>query len=198
MSSLLRTGSRINSNLLYIPRSNIHFFPGGPQNANSGRLVRKNLKAFVTRIKRVGFIRTMQELNMTHEINWGETLGTLRGIDEFGNEYYENLDNQFGRHRWVNFKEIRRENSHGNAIPPGWFGWMHHARNVTPADPKFPKPPKWVLLHAENFTGTDKAYLPANYGQNTSAAWKATRYQAWDPTSADIDDEIDVTPRIDR
>ena len=73
-----------------------HVLPGGPQNANVPRLFRANLKAFLTRIKRVGFIRTMRELNMSHEINWGETLGTLRGVDEFGNRYYENLDNQHG------------------------------------------------------------------------------------------------------
>eukprot|EP00483_Globobulimina_turgida_P000166 UN00166 len=204
MSSLLRTRWRINYNL-YHPyklqqmgyKSKFHILPGGPQNANSPRLVRRNLKAFLARIKRVGFIRTMRELNMTHEIMYGETLGTLRGIDEFGNEYYENLDNAFGRHRWVNFAEIRRENSHGPTIPPGWFGWMHHARNTTPADPGFPKPPKWVLLHAENFTGTDKAYLPTNYGQNTSQAWKGLRYQSWDPDSVDRDENSQQQPRID-
>merc|ERR1711879_791346 len=103
-----------------------------------------------------------------------------------------------GRHRWVNFAEIRREASHGPTIPPGWFGWMHHARNNTPADAKTPKPPKWVLLHAENFTGTDKAYLPTNYGQATSQAWKGLRYQPWDPYTADADeqDSEENLPRI--
>ena len=98
MSSLFRSGHHIKAinRLSYVSRSSFHIIPGGPQNANSPRLVRRNLVAFLTRIKRVGFIRTMQELNQTHEIQWGETLGTLRGIDEFGNRYYENLDNQFG------------------------------------------------------------------------------------------------------
>lgn len=72
---------------------------------------------------------------------------------------------------------------------------MHHARNNTPADPQTPKPPKWVLSAAENFTGTDKAYLPTNYGQNTSAAWKGQRYQSWDPED-DRDDTDENLPRI--
>ena len=93
---MLRAGSRLNANIYQISRSHFHILPGGPQNANVPRLFRRNLKAFLTRIERVGFIRTMRELNQSHEINFGETLGTLRGIDEFGNRYYENLDNQFG------------------------------------------------------------------------------------------------------
>ena len=111
--------------------------------------------------------------------------------------YLSSRNNMSGRHRWVNFAEIRREASHGPSIPPGWFGWMHHARCNTPADPKTPKPPKWVLLHAENFTGTDKAYLPTNYGQNTSQAWKGLRYQPWDPYTADADEDSEENmPRI--
>ena len=96
MSSLCARVSCMNNKLCHTSRRSFHILPGGPQNANSPRLIRKNLNAFITRIRRVGFIRTMQEFNMSHEINFGETLGTLRGIDEFGNRYYENLDNQFG------------------------------------------------------------------------------------------------------
>lgn len=98
MSSLFRSNATILSinRLSYVSRSSFHILPGGPQNANSPRLIRRNLVAFLTRIKRVGFVRTMREFNQANEVNFGETLGTLRGIDEFGNRYYENLDNQFG------------------------------------------------------------------------------------------------------
>ena len=64
-------------------------------------------------------------------------MGTLRGIDEFGNKYYENLDNQYGRHRWVNYATRRRQSDHCATIPPGWWGWIHHARSGTPADVKY-------------------------------------------------------------
>ena len=81
-----------------------HIIPGGTQNANDTRNIRLNWVAFWNRVKLHGkgrytirgLIETFKDQNQSHEINFGETLGTLRGVDEFGNRYFENLDNQKG------------------------------------------------------------------------------------------------------
>jgi len=173
--------SSVASRVFYLQRAKFHIIPGGPQNANSPRLIRYNAKALWKHYKKVGLINVIKDFNQMHSIQFGE-LGNFRGVDEFGNRYYENLENQFGRHRWVVFAQRRRESSQATLIPAGWWGWMHNARNVTPADENFPKPPKWVLLHKENFTGTDKRYLPTNYGKhNKSDAWTHLRYRSWNP-----------------
>ena len=47
-----------------------------------------------------------------------------------------------------------------------------------------------MLLHSENYTGTDKRYLPTNYGQSTSHAWKGMRYKTWNPNEPSNDQDI--------
>ncbi|ETO18295.1 hypothetical protein RFI_18983 [Reticulomyxa filosa] len=172
----------------------------GPQNNNDKRHILLNLRALKNRIKAVGVWQTILDFNQSSEINFGETLGTLRGVDEFGNRYYENLDNQFGlfffyflkfvifnpfffsqhktgRHRWINYAERRRELSHAGTIPPGWWGWIHFSNSHIPADEGALKPPRWVLLHQENFTGSDKRYVPSNYGRHRANL----KYEPWQP-----------------
>ena len=103
---------------------------------NDKKLIRLTLLAVWNRMKLVGPIETLRDFNQSHSVNFGETLGTLRGVDEFGNKYYENLDMQYGRHRFVNYAQRRRQGDHCTTIPPGWWGWIHHARDTTPADVK--------------------------------------------------------------
>jgi len=184
LSSLLKQSLRCSSlsqptTFAYLSKSGFHFhiLPGGPQNNNDRKNIALSLRALRNRIRLVGVWQTILDFNQSSEINFGETLGTLRGVDEFGNRYYENLDNQFGRHRWINFAEKRRELSHAGTIPPGWWGWIHHSKSHTPADEGVLKPPKWVLLHQENFTGTDKRYLPTNYGNPRGDL----KYEPWRP-----------------
>jgi hypothetical protein len=32
--------------------------------------------------------------------------GQLKGVDSFGNKYYEDLDQPYGQHRWVEYSDI--------------------------------------------------------------------------------------------
>lgn len=56
--------------------------------------------------------------------------GTLKGTDRFGNMYYEDLEQPFGQHRWVEYKNIH--NPDATMIQPEWHGWMHHMFDETP------------------------------------------------------------------
>lgn len=56
----------------------------------------------------------------------------------------------------------------------------------------FSKNPKWVLLHSENYTGTDKRYLPTNYGQAESSEWKGMRYSTWNPNDPTNDTDVET------
>ena len=96
--------------------------------------------------------------------------GKFRGIDEFGNKYYES---KLGK-RWVIYKN-RIESSQ---IPPKWHMWIHFLTNNKPSDNlnKF----KWQKEHEENLTGTNKAYKPD--GALSSKRKKdMKKYETWKP-----------------
>ena len=50
--------------------------------------------------------------------------GKLKGIDEFGNKYYESKS---GR-RWIVYKDIVEASN----IPPNWYSWIHFTSNKLP------------------------------------------------------------------
>ena len=50
--------------------------------------------------------------------------GKLRGIDEFGNKYYESKSGK----RWVIYKNLVEASS----IPPDWYLWIHFTKNELP------------------------------------------------------------------
>uniref|UniRef100_A0A2N9J5E6 NADH dehydrogenase [ubiquinone] 1 alpha subcomplex subunit 12 n=1 Tax=Fagus sylvatica TaxID=28930 RepID=A0A2N9J5E6_FAGSY len=55
--------------------------------------------------------------------------GKVVGVDKFGNKYYENLNTQYGRHRWVEYAEKGRYNA--SQVPPEWHGWLHYITDHT-------------------------------------------------------------------
>ncbi|KAF6138776.1 hypothetical protein GIB67_040908 [Kingdonia uniflora] len=58
---------------------------------------------------------------------------TCVGVDKFGNKYYENLDYQSGRHRWVEYGDKNRYNA--SQVPPEWHGWLHFITDHTGDEP---------------------------------------------------------------
>jgi NADH:ubiquinone oxidoreductase subunit len=75
-----------------------------------------------------GWKGTWTQLYLIGDIKFG----TLRGTDNFGNKYYENLDLPFGQHRWVEYSNIH--NPDATMIQPEWHGWMHHMFDETPEE----------------------------------------------------------------
>ncbi|CAI2173667.1 16577_t:CDS:2 [Funneliformis geosporum] len=99
--------------------------------------------------------------------------GTLVGIDQFGNKYYENIEEFFellseGRDRWVDYAKHYGDASQ---IPPEWHSWMHKITELPPTmDP--PPRPKYISPFTENFTGTRKAFKTYNTTAPKILSWE--------------------------
>ena len=121
----------------------------------------------------------------------GATIGTLFhtwrngqfvGQDEVGNRYFQTKGGKkdpalgFVR-RWVIYSG-EAEASH---IPPGWYGWMHHKLDVSPADEHYAAL-SWELPHKPNMTGTPSAWRPQGslLGSGRRVSVSAD-YKAWTP-----------------
>ncbi len=73
-----------------------------------------------------GWNGTMTQLYTIGDLKFGE----LKGVDKWGNHYYEDLEQPFGQHRWVEYADIH--NPDAAMIQPEWHGWMHHMFDETP------------------------------------------------------------------
>lgn len=64
----------------------------------------------------------------------GNDIARLVGTDEYGNQYFEELEtNYYINRRWVEFAEARRVMSNqGTKIPPPWHGWLAYTYDETP------------------------------------------------------------------
>lgn len=75
-----------------------------------------------------GWNGTMTQLYTIGDIKFGE----LKGTDQWGNKYYEDLTQPFGQHRWIEYADIH--NPDAAMIQPEWHGWMHHMFDETPEE----------------------------------------------------------------
>lgn len=86
--------------------------------------------------------------------------GNLLGTDDFGNQYFEDMTAQYGRNRWVLFKDM--DNMSGedpSTVPPEWHGWLHHVTDQVPTIEPFSKP-RYAVECRGNPTGTGNRYGP--------------------------------------
>ncbi|KAI5700144.1 hypothetical protein M8J76_005711 [Diaphorina citri] len=98
--------------------------------------------------------------------------GTLVGVDKLGNKYYENKHYFYGRNRWVVYHEKFGLNYDGSLVPAEWYGWLHYKTDYLPhEDPGRPKY-KWMAEHTENFSGSNKQYVPYSSTRTKIEAWK--------------------------
>jgi NADH:ubiquinone oxidoreductase subunit len=113
---------------------------------------------------------------------WTWRKGERVGEDEFGNVYYRTrggaVDPTIGvQRRWVQFKGV----AEATAIPPGWWGWMHHQIDTPPSETAY-TPHDWQKPHLPNQTGTVGAYHPKgsmlSHGHRQAATGD---YKAWMP-----------------
>ena len=120
-----------------------------------------------------------QTLNtLVHTARHGERVGE----DEAGNIYYRTkggaLDPALGfERRWVIFNGV----SEGSAVPPGWYGWLHHLTAVAPPHETYVQY-EWELPHLPNQTGTPQAWRPP--GSTLSSGHRPPAggdYQPWIP-----------------
>jgi NADH:ubiquinone oxidoreductase subunit len=108
--------------------------------------------------------------------------GELVGHDDSGNAYFRTkggkLDPALGfERRWVIFSGT----SEGSAVPPGWYGWLHHTV-ATPPTAETYVAHDWEMPHKPNMTGTAGAYRPEGSMLASGVRPPATGdYQAWTP-----------------
>ena len=104
--------------------------------------------------------------------------GSLKGVDQFGNKYYENkiFLRSFNRpQRWVYYKGIHE----ASKVPPIWYSWLNFQIDNPPHnEPLY----NWEKTPKPNLTGTKVAYYPPGHLLARGVRDKATGdYQAWRP-----------------
>lgn len=52
--------------------------------------------------------------------------GALIGADKYGNRYFEDPSQFYGRNRWVEFVDHKNLEYDASQIPAEWYGWMHY------------------------------------------------------------------------
>lgn len=108
--------------------------------------------------------------------------GELVGEDEFGNKYYREKGARDWRseRRWVIFAGDGLE-IEPSAVPPGWHGWLNHAREKAPSEePLVVK--RWEKEHQPNLSGSPFAYVPPGHERRGGQRQRATGdYEAWRP-----------------
>ncbi|XP_061179300.1 NADH dehydrogenase [ubiquinone] 1 alpha subcomplex subunit 12-like [Saccostrea echinata] len=97
-------------------------------------------------------------------------IGTLKGVDKFGNRYYENNRYFFGKNRWVRFADRANFNYDGSQIPPEWHRWMHYMTDETPVEKPLTQR-KWMMEHEQNPSGTKDEYVPYSTTRTKIESW---------------------------
>jgi NADH dehydrogenase (ubiquinone) 1 alpha subcomplex subunit 12 len=108
--------------------------------------------------------------------------GRLAGIDELGNKYYEKLEAQAGRHRWVVYARAEhwRESQDPTTVPPEWHAWLHHISDANPANADMGPRPAYEAQAVAHPTGTPACYQPKGAWENPHRRhWR--KYEAWLP-----------------
>jgi NADH:ubiquinone oxidoreductase subunit len=63
-------------------------------------------------VKERGWKGVLTQLYVIGDLKFGD----LKGVDRFGNKYYENVELPYGQHRWVEYSNIHNPDS--SQIPP--------------------------------------------------------------------------------
>ncbi|QPG76708.1 hypothetical protein FOA43_004102 [Brettanomyces nanus] len=101
--------------------------------------------------------------------------GTLVGIDDYGNKYYEtkNPDEIHMRTRWVEYKDFWRPDA--SHVQPGWHFWLAYGTDTRPNQLK----PEQIaerhvneIVHPISFSCTRGSYVPYNTAKPKTATWE--------------------------
>ncbi|KAK3267290.1 hypothetical protein CYMTET_24139 [Cymbomonas tetramitiformis] len=96
---------------------------------------------------------------------------TLVGTDDKGNQYYESMTSQLGRHRWVLYSDHDDYVDAPTGIPPEWHGWINHINDFTGPEMEATKP-FYAIPATVTKTGTPDAYKP-------KGSWKHPAKRSW-------------------
>eukprot|EP00243_Klebsormidium_subtile_P013453 TRINITY_DN8866_c0_g1_i1.p1 TRINITY_DN8866_c0_g1~~TRINITY_DN8866_c0_g1_i1.p1 ORF type:complete len:160 (-),score=36.52 TRINITY_DN8866_c0_g1_i1:451-930(-) len=146
------------------------------------RIRGQGIKETFIKARDQGFINSLLDGNLFEtKVLKGE--GKLVGEDKLGNKYYERLtDTQFGRHRWVEYKDNTSYNA--STVPPEWHGWLHYITDYTPSEIQA-FTPFYSKEHKGNQTGKGAEHIYHPKGHFQAKDDKRTRWQRvepWKPT----------------
>ena len=98
--------------------------------------------------------------------------GVKVGEDAQGIAFYQTVD---GKRRWVIFNGEME----ASRVPPDWHGWLHHTWDAPPSTAPLAHKP-WERPHAENLSGTERAYAPPGSIRRSQPVARQD-YEAWQP-----------------
>ncbi|KAK3053819.1 hypothetical protein LTR09_005099 [Extremus antarcticus] len=123
-------------------------------------------------------IRNLRSIGLKeygHQMQYmGDTKrGTFIAADRYGNEYYENLEEELPlRTRWVDYKMKEYDPSQ---IEPGWHAWMSYMVDKPPSeDPIMQRGLRaWEPTeHRPVLSMSNSAFKTYNTTKNKYSAWK--------------------------
>ncbi|KAJ3539256.1 hypothetical protein NM688_g6391 [Phlebia brevispora] len=133
-----------------------------------------SLHRYIRSIRRVGIKEWWHQLQYIGDAK----SGTLKGKDQFGNRYFENMNPEEeipGRHRWVDFAQ---HDYNATQVPAEWHAWLQHIRKDPPIEDRVMQnlSPPWKGPWVENLTGTRGAYKPYNTTKPKIEPWQPKVY----------------------
>lgn len=104
----------------------------------------------------------------------------LVGVDDYGNKYFQKMDAQIVRHRWVVYaKPTDYRTQDPSAIPAEWHAWLHHISDENPANSDYQKPIYAIEARSHPSMTADR-YMPKGAWENPNRrTWR--KYEAWNP-----------------
>jgi len=144
--------------------------------------------------KKFGVFEGIRRLRQTKEIVDGE----LRGTDEFGNQYYEDLRRAPNQQRYIIYSGARKHVD-ASRIPSRWHHWMCYITDETP-DQQKPVPGRYITQHSMNNLsnmGSQAAYQPKGAFLRHEPRGNAT-YDIWSKEPEEIQkiDRESTQPRV--
>lgn len=98
-------------------------------------------------------------------------IGTLVGVDKFGNRYYENNEYYYGTNRWVEYSDAVYLDYDGSQIASEWHAWMHYMTDIPPTKANLANH-RWMIEHKPNLSGTKLQYVPYSTTRQKINTWK--------------------------
>lgn len=131
----------------------------------------------IKNIWKSGWARYAKQMNTIGDAR----AGTLVGVDDYGNEYYESHDpvDIHLRSRWVEYKDTKFYDV--SQLEPGWHYWLGYGTNTPPnkleGEEKTERAYTPPAVHATNLTGTTGCYVPYNTAK--------PKFEQWEPKVAE-------------
>ena len=124
---------------------------------------------------RAGLWQAIRTLRVTKDFK----VGVFKGVDKFGNRYYESLDQPFGRQRWVKYAKQSSCQYDATQIDHSWWPWMHHVTDTCPTDVPLEEP-KFQADYKSNVTFSKDSYKNrGHYLNSDSDRVNRPRFESW-------------------